>query len=567
MSIAGVGSHTGYYYGIGMQKQVTNNEENFGKCLHGEGSEETYNEMGNCPRVNTQELYEAMSNSSQFSELDATRQAEEATGTVTIAEREEEGEFLGLTMIPEKGQSVTYGMRAMLPENSTPANPIVQVVSNLGGEKKIYNVEINKVDPNNATQLEMFALLSYMDKKGITDGGSFGSFHQLKVYGSNASMKGYCEDLSGGNVFINEKFDWPVIIEKMMKDYFEAEIYKQSEDCQALLDFFATYLPKEDGAEQHQQKSVTCTFDTESPADNDMSYTTTYTEEGMVCHREGQAEAVWSIQFENPEQYEKVAEFIDKFPSDWNLVFVSREDFWKDFLDENIDVSSYEEYIVGTSEQVPKGMVIERSIVSLPSGVSFYMSEDTGEVACIDDSNNLPGRQCLWSKFLSEEDFVRCKELFEREKGEATWEYKYGAYLSHESFWDMYLSDEIDLSKLEDADKLFKDEELFDRLLEKCPDSVKNAWELALEDVGDLFSLNSIGNVNYYSELYNQMLFSMVKENTFAVLGTTEEDAINFAQNTIDRLTNSVGYNSGIVHMREKEKEFYAKFIDYLKNK
>lgn len=458
MSIAGVGSHTDYYYDMGMQRQVAGKDESFGTCLQGEGTEVMLGEQSSCSSINRQQLYEVMSNSFQFSELNVVQEVGEFTGAVTIAECEEEGEFLGLTMIPEEGQSVTYGMRAMLPENSTPVNPIVQVVSNLGGEKKIYNVEINKVDPNNATQLEMFALLSYMDKKGITDGASFGSFHQLKVYGSNASMKGYCEDLSGGTVFINEKFEWPVIMEKMMKDYFEAEIYKQSEDCQALLDFFATYIPKEDGAEQHQQKSVTCTFDTENPEDNGVHYTTTYTEEGMVCRREGQAEAVWTFKFENPEQYEKVAGFIEKFPEDWNLIFASREDFWKDFLDDNIDVSSYEEYIVGTSDQVPKGMVIEKSVVSLPSGVSLYMNDDTGEVACVDDSNGLSGRQYLWSKFLSKEEFSKCEEIFEKHKGKSTWEYKYSAYLSNESFWNMYLNNEIDLSKLEDLDELLKNE-------------------------------------------------------------------------------------------------------------
>lgn len=454
MSIAGVGSHTGYFYGIGMQRHVTKSEENFGTCLQGEGTETMFGEQGSCSSINRRELYEAMSNGFQFAELNTGQQAGASTGAVTIAEREEEGEFLGLTMIPEEGQSVTYGMRAMLPENSTPANPIVQVVSNLGGEKKIYNVEINKVDPGNATQLEMFALLSYMDKKGITDGGSLGSFHQLKVYGSNASMKGYCEDLGGGTVFVNEKFEWPAIIEKMMKDYFDAEIYNQSEDCQALLDFFATYTQKRADAEQNQSKSITCTFDAENP--NDLHYTTTYTEDGMVCHKEGQEEAVWSIQFENPEQYEKVAGFIDKFPEDWNLIFASREDFWKDFMDDKIDVGSYEDYIVGTSKQVPEGMVIEKSVVSLPSGVSLYMNDDTGEVACIDDSNELPGRQCLWSKFLSKEELSRCKEIFEKYKGESTWEYKYSAYLSRESFWDRYLNNELDLENLENWDKLFE---------------------------------------------------------------------------------------------------------------
>lgn len=88
----------------------------------------------------------------------------EQNGAVSIAETEDDGEVLGLTMVPEEGQTVTYGMRAMLSDKSTPDNPIVQVVSNLGGKKVIYNVEVNKVNPNNATQLEMFALLSYTDK-------------------------------------------------------------------------------------------------------------------------------------------------------------------------------------------------------------------------------------------------------------------------------------------------------------------------------------------------------------------------------------------------------------------
>ena len=82
------------------------------------------------------------------------------------------------------------------------------------------------------------------------------------------------------------------------------------------------------------------------------------------------------------------------------------------------------------------------------------MNNDTGEVACIDDSNNHSGRKYLWSKFLSKEELSRCKELFEKYKGESTWEYKYGAYLSRESFWEMYLNSEIDLAKLEEVDNL-----------------------------------------------------------------------------------------------------------------
>lgn len=168
------------------------------------------------------------------------------TGAVSIAETEDEGEFLGITMVPEEGQSVTYGMRAMLSVQSTPDNPIVQVVSNLGGKKVIYNVEVNKVNPNHATQLEMFALLSYTDKMGITDGGTFGSHQQLEVYGGNASSIGYCGSLSGADVFLNERFDWTSIMERMVQVYKDAGIENQAEDCKALFDFFATYKEKDE---------------------------------------------------------------------------------------------------------------------------------------------------------------------------------------------------------------------------------------------------------------------------------------------------------------------------------
>ena len=209
-------------------------------------SNETVGYQRSVETVDYQEYYKAwMSQGSARAIEYATGNADvysmEQTGAVSIAETEDEGEFLGLTMVPEEGQSVTYGMRAMISDKSTPDNPIVQVVSNLGGKKVIYNVEVNKVNPNNATQLEMFALLSYTDKMGITDGGTFGSHQQLEVYGGNASSIGYCGSLSGAEVFLNERFDWTFIMEKMVQVYQDAGIENQAEDCKALFDFFGTY--------------------------------------------------------------------------------------------------------------------------------------------------------------------------------------------------------------------------------------------------------------------------------------------------------------------------------------
>ena len=497
------------------------------------------------------------------------------TGAVSIAETEDEGEFLGLTMVPEEGQSVTYGMRTMLSDKSTPDNPIVQVVSNLGGKKVIYNVEVNKVNPNNATQLEMFALLSYTDKMGITDGGTFGSHQQLEVYGGNASSIGYCGSLSGEDVFLNGRFDWTAIMEKMIQVYKDAGIENQAEDCKALFDFFATYtendevkdnttidfsrfapnapeevkqafmeaaeetgynegermdylsqvfihqvenrqngvtnytdvfggsvasalqaareilydlenplmpisqrgenaaqyieqekqffkafieklegltdvdninteetadyakileekineifikiqngdteptyqigsqsftekeweeflgkfdsieeaiqeLVKEEQARKEAEEakkekavindastlltteSTSCVYETADPEDDDLRYITWYTEEGIFCRKAGQTEGYeWAITFENKEQYDKVMEFIGQFPSDWNMRFAAHENFWNDFLNDEIDMEGFMEFIGGTNKGVPD--------YSITVGDSMYIDKD-----------------------------------------------------------------------------------------------------------------------------------------------------------------------------------------------
>ncbi len=530
--------------------------------------------------VDYQEYYKAwMSHESaraiEYTTGNATVNSMEQTGAVSIAESEDEGEFLGLTMVPEEGQSVTYGMRAMLSDKSTPDNPIVQVVSNLGGKKVIYNVEVNKVNPNHATQLEMFALLSYTDKKGITDGGSFGSHQQLEVYGRNASRIGYCGSLSGADVLLNEKFDWTSIMEKMVQVYKDAGIENQAEDCKALFDFFATYTEKNEvkentaidfsrfapnaseevkqafmeaaeetgynegermdylsqvfihqvenrqngvanytdvfgssvesalqaareilydlenplmpvsqrgenaakyveqekefyrafieklqgltstdnidteetvdyakimeekineifvkiqngdteptyqigsqsftekeweefldkfdsveeaiqelmkeeqvrkEAEETQKKNVftndastllttestSCVYETADPDDDDIRYITWYTEEGIFCRKAGQIEGYeWSITFGNKEQYDKVMEFIGQFASDWNMRFAAHENFWQDFLNEEIDMEGFMEFINGTNKGVPD--------YSVTVGNSMYIDTD-----------------------------------------------------------------------------------------------------------------------------------------------------------------------------------------------
>ncbi len=243
-----------------------------------------------------------------------------------------------------------------------------------------------------------------------------------------------------------------------------------------------------------------------------------------------------------------------------------------------LDLFAKEQKLSNITEQsseevtsVPKedySNVRECSVVSLFStDVSFYYYHDTGEMQCIDDTNSSPGRQVLWSKVLSEEDYESCAPLFEKYRKEAHWEYKYENYLKHEFFWDMYLNDEFDIKTLNDVDKVLADDKLFERVFQDTPDSVKKAWDATLADTGNAFSMNSVENINYFSELYRQIFCSMIRGSDVKVLGKTEDSAVAFAQDAIENLKNVSGYSSEMIRMREKEREFYEKFISNLQGR
>ncbi|MBQ2902102.1 MAG: hypothetical protein IJE49_09685 [Agathobacter sp.] len=143
---------------------------------------------------------------------------------------------IGMTMIPYN-DNVSYGVIAKYAEESTADNPVIEVISNRGGEKAVYKVNVNEVDPNNATMLEMFALLSYADDQGLSTPSSFSSFQELKVYAMNAAQNGYCASVESFEDFVNLKMDWTKPINEVGQDYMEAGISEQYNATQALLDF------------------------------------------------------------------------------------------------------------------------------------------------------------------------------------------------------------------------------------------------------------------------------------------------------------------------------------------
>lgn len=90
----------------------------------------------------------------------ASNESFEFSSAVTKSE-EQDGEFLGLTMLPEEGKHNIYGMRAKLSSQSTIDNPIVQVISNFLVSKKFVSFK-KPMNPSkfqtHPAVLELFAL-------------------------------------------------------------------------------------------------------------------------------------------------------------------------------------------------------------------------------------------------------------------------------------------------------------------------------------------------------------------------------------------------------------------------
>lgn len=141
------------------------------------------------------------------------------------------GKTLGMGFTHDKNSSVSYGMVAKYAENSTENNPIIKV----SVRSEEYYININEVNPKNASEIEMFALCCYADDKGIGTGGTFGSWQTLNYYKDNAAHNGYFEPSDTMEQFKSLRKDWSAMVNAMISDYMNGGLYKQAMDGKMLL--------------------------------------------------------------------------------------------------------------------------------------------------------------------------------------------------------------------------------------------------------------------------------------------------------------------------------------------
>ena len=141
------------------------------------------------------------------------------------------GKTIGVTTAGNTGLLAKYA------DSSTPAAPIIKV-----GD---YEVRVNDVDPNNATELEMFALMSYMEDVGMIEKHGMASYSKMKTYASQSEYDGVCSGIYDEQAFWGKKQDWFAIIDNAKQTFSGmTETYSQSVECGKLLSYFDKWNTK-----------------------------------------------------------------------------------------------------------------------------------------------------------------------------------------------------------------------------------------------------------------------------------------------------------------------------------
>lgn len=158
-------------------------------------------------------------------------------------EEQENGEIIGFGTIMELNTDRGWCMKAKYAENSAPENPIIYVETNYGGETVAYNISINKVNPRNASRLEIFALASYADDQGIGCDSTFGTYNTLNNFEEMAIHNGYFETgvkaASTWEQFENQKLDWENACRQLMDLFYNCNDLRQYKNGMDIMSLFS----------------------------------------------------------------------------------------------------------------------------------------------------------------------------------------------------------------------------------------------------------------------------------------------------------------------------------------
>lgn len=199
-------------------------------------------------------------------------------------------------------------------------------------------------------------------------------------------------------------------------------------------------------------------------------------------------------------------------------------------------------------------IVNETGVCNLPGHIDLMFSS-TREIVCIDQNSSV----ILWSLSLSEEEAELSKSFWSLPEADT-----YTPYMADINFWKSYFDGSLDLDKLDEFNKITEDKSKNNSFNENCPDEVKQAWDKAEELSGfNPFGIFADGKIEYFSEYLKQILVNFLLGTDTNVLGTTKEQASEFAKTAINTIENN-NYNSYYTEIKNNEKKFWKIFLSNL---
>ena len=514
------------------------------------------------------------------------------------------GKTIGVTTAGNTGLLAKYA------DSSTPAEPIIKV-----GD---YEVRVNDVDPNNATELEMFALMSYMEDVGMIEKHGMASYSKMKAYASQSEYDGVCSGIYDEQAFWDKKQDWFAIIDNAKQTFSGmTETYSQSVECGKLLSYFEKWNTKVSSRDLFREAVQK------------------FRDDNQLTAQELKEEKDWREMTDEEwdELLEGVDEYIDAFKERLRqLKEIQDEAAQKAALEADSDMrataasaaalSAAANGLSGTSEtdaesQIEEGIPTEDGAkheknwtknlktddqtvlrtakeaqemenkalsrfaeVQLTGTTTVGVSQtDTGtECASVEEDEN---KEKVWTITAFGENGIvstRCQNG----KIIDSWEIKYTnpndakkvqdfigrfekdanlIFSGSKDFWEEFLSSDMD------ADSIFAAHaEVFDKAAPDAPPIVKNAWMNAAKETGYLEG----GKMNHISQLLVRQVINRENgvEDYQNVFGNSVASALQAAEELLYDLENPLtpeSERSESVRMyREQEKEFYRKFIENL---
>lgn len=363
--------------------------------------------------------------------------------------------FLGNASIGNISLSAEYS------SNSSYDNPIVSVTIKSDNVIEKIDININSVNPQNATTLEMFAFCKYTEAKLPDSPMFFAAWENLMQFQEIAEKSNTFKPAQNIMECKNSKKDWGLMVTNINKISMEEGDYNKLIQGKKLEGIFSGDTSK-------------CT--------------TKYQTCGMKIN------------------------------------------YNQDYVTEEI------------------------GICNLPGHIDLMFSS-TREIVCIDQNSSV----ILWSLSLSEEEAELSKSFCSLPEADT-----YTPYMADINFWKSYFDGSLDLDKLDEFNKIAEDKSKNNSFNENCPDEVKQAWDKAEELSGfNPFGIFADGKIEYFSEYLKQMLVNFLLGTDTNLLGTTKEQASEFAKTAINTIENN-NYNNYYTEIKNNEKNFWKIFLSNL---